>query len=99
MPPGSPCPIRFRCAGFVDECGTSATDGYTEDYVPSAGTSLAVVYESDLIVGEDTDQIGTLNSLDCSLYIGGWLKVLRQEVEYASLHVTDAVSHLRRGFT
>lgn len=59
-----------RCEIHVEDCGSSATNGYTSEYSPAAGTSLAEVYDADLIDGDDIDQIDSENTLDCSLFIG-----------------------------
>lgn len=59
-----------RCEQHVEDCGSSATTGYTSEYSPVAATPLAEAYDADLIDGDDIDQIDSENSLDCSLYIG-----------------------------
>ena len=65
-----PVCVMCRCSRKVDACGTSPERGYTDDYVPSRTTSLDEQYDTDLIKGNDTDFIDTMNSVDCSLFMG-----------------------------
>lgn len=62
--------LSDRCGTYVEDCDSSAEEGYSDDYVPAEATDLSDVYDAELIEGDDTDYIGSRYSLDCSLYEG-----------------------------
>lgn len=63
----------------MENCGSSATAGYTSDYSPEALESLDEIYDSELISGDDTNMIDSDNSMNCSLYMGkGYFVLLTQ---------------------
>ncbi|CAM9273061.1 unnamed protein product [Ectocarpus fasciculatus] len=70
------CEETIRCHSTVQDCieAFGAVIGYTDDF--SATRSYTSLYldtpymDSDLIEGDDVDQIATQDSLDCSFFMG-----------------------------
>ncbi|CAM9763249.1 unnamed protein product [Choristocarpus tenellus] len=57
-----------RCKSVVDDCTTSAVDGFTSDLVPVALDGVTEEYDAEYISGTDTDSLDSV--LNCALLYG-----------------------------
>ncbi|CAM9684213.1 unnamed protein product, partial [Scytosiphon promiscuus] len=63
--------VENRCHSSVEDCYSSIgpLDGFTDDYDPFYPLPAAYI-DTDLIDGDDLDQIDIKDSMDCSFYMG-----------------------------
>lgn len=54
----------------MEACGASSDEGYTQSYTPGVAASLAEPYDTELLVGTDSNYINTTSPVECSLYMG-----------------------------